>query len=88
MKGKDYENYQRLNKEIRNDCKKAKDGWFNHQYTEIEILEKQFFKLELGKCRRKSNKPHAKTGVVAVLGVSKIKMGTAYLAKKREHKDG
>lgn len=78
LKGKDYENYQRLNREIRNDCKRAKEEWFNDQCTEIEVLEKQFRKKEMHKKVKQ-----AKTRVVIVLGASKTKMGTAYLTKMR-----
>ena len=33
--------YQRLNKEIANDCRRAKEQWFKDQCQEIEKLEKQ-----------------------------------------------
>lgn len=49
IEGKSLWNYQRLNREIRNYCKKAKEEWFNDQCTEIEVLEKQFSTKEMQK---------------------------------------
>ena len=39
--------YSQLNKEIINDCKKAKETWFNRQCEKIEELEKHHNLKEL-----------------------------------------
>ena len=38
-KNADRNRYNQLNKEITNDCRKAKETWFNKQCEEIEELE-------------------------------------------------
>ena len=40
-KGRNEAHYQKLNKEILNDCRVAKENWLNEQCREVEDLERQ-----------------------------------------------
>ena len=60
--------YQRLNKEITNDCRKAKEQWLTDQCQEIEKLEKQHKTKEMHeKTNNFTNKKNTKKQASSIM---------------------
>ena len=86
-KNNDHIEYQRLNKEIANDCRKAKEQWLTDQCQEIEKLETQHKTKEMHeKIKNFTNKKNTKKQ--ASLWYYEKKMENSFLNKKTFQRDG
>ena len=76
--------YQRLNKEIANDCRKAKEQWLTEQCQEIEKLKKQYKTKEMHE--KLQNSTHKKNTNKQASGIMS-KDGNSFLNKKTFQRD-